>query len=325
MELLFISLDEEYTNIIEGALAVRISEGINISVISDLNYLKEYSKSDHKVDLLIVDEKCLEYTERIIAANRVVVIEQNEISEGCVYKYGGAQAVLRGLPDGFIKSDGLNESKLIKVATVTGGSGKTTTALGVANALFSIGRKVLYMNAENVQNFSWLLDDSIYLSEDVIKMMTRPANVAADQILNSVVNNGFDYLPEIKGILSAWQISLDMILNIAKEICKKKIYDYVVLEMPREATSRDNFGVHVNESVVLTMTQDGYSKEKTKRFIELMGYETKNCFLVCGKYHGTAEETFDEKIGGCIICERINYDESGNYKNAFVRTAFAIS
>ena len=325
MELLFISLDEEYTNIIEGALAVGISEGISISVISDIKYLTEYSKSDHKVDLLIVDEKCLGYTERIITDNKIVVIEQNEVNEGCVYKYGGAQAVLRGLPDGFIKSDGLNESKLIKVATVTGGSGKTTTALGVANALFGIGRKVLYMSAENVQNFSWLIDDSISLSEEVVKMMTRPPRVSAEQILNAVEHNGFDYVPEISGILSSWQITTEMILNIAKEICKKKVYDYVVLEMPREVTTRDSFSAHANESVILKMTQDSYSKEKTKRFIKLMGYEAKNCVLVCGKYQGVAEEINDERIAGCIVCERIKYIEDGNYRNSFVRTALAIS
>lgn len=324
MELLFISLDEEYVNIIEAALGAGISGGIDISVISDAQYLAEYAKSDHKVDLLIVDEKCLDYTEKIIAENKVVVIEKNEISEGYVYKYGGAQAVLRGIPEGFIKSGGLNESKLIKVATVTGGSGKTTTAIGVANALFGIGRKVLYMSAENIQNFAWLIDESKYLPEDIVKTFTRPARLSADQILMAAEKNGFDYIPEIRGILSSWQISLDMILNIAKEICKKKIYDYVVLEMPREVTTRDDFSAHANESVVITMTQDSYSKEKTQRFIELMGYDTKDCVLVCGKYRETGT-VLGESIGNCLICERIKYDDNGAYRNAFVKTAFAIS
>ncbi len=325
MKLLLISLDEEYVNIIEGAMAGGLSGKVDISIISDMKFLSEFANYDYKVNLLIVDEKCVEYTGKIKADTRLIITERNDNTEGFIYKYGGGQAVLRSIPIEYIRSDGLNDSKLIKVTGITGGSGKTTTAIGVAKVLYEMGRKVLYINSENIQNFSYLIDEEKTLPDEVIRVLTKPATVSADYILRAVEKNGFDYVPEMRGVLSSWQITVDIMLDIAGEICKRKIYDYVIFEMPDEVTTKDAFRIHPGENAIVTLLQDKYSVKKTERFIEAMGYTPESCFLVCGKYRADEEDALGETVENCTVCEKVAYDTTGQYKDCFVRTATAVS
>lgn len=327
MELLFISLDEEYVGIIEGALVTGLSRRMKISVISDIRFLTEYSNSEHKVSILIIDEKCLGYAEKIKADKTFVITEKNDASDTTIYKYGGAQAVMRAIPLEFIRNDGskLKETKIIKVLSPCGGSGKTTTAVGVSRALFEMGRKVLYINTENIQNFSFVIQEEKRLSEDIIRLLTRSVSVSCDYLLSSLENKGFDYVPQIDGLLSSWQISLDVLLDIAYGIRDKNIYDYIVVEMPKEIMPKESFMVHENENVIVTVLQDEYSCLKTKSLISNMGYKSSNCVLVCNKYDENENKAFEQEIENCPVCEYIKTDKTKQFTDCFVRTATAVS
>ncbi len=327
MELLLISLDEEYVNLVEGTLASSISSKVNISIISDIKYLAEYSKHESATGILIVDEMCIDYIEKIRANKRLIITEKNDSREGIVYKYGGAQALLRALPMEYIRrrdGGGLQETKIIKIASATGGSGKTTTALGVARAFFEMGRKALYLNAENIQDFGYLLCNKDNLKDEVVRVMTKPAAVSADYVLSAVVNEGFDYLPPVRGLLSSWQISVNTILDIAKEIAGRKLYDYIILELPRDTVAREAFKIHDNEIMLLTVLQDAYSFEKTVKLISVMGYEENNCVIVCNMFKNTEEITFEREISGCSVCDLINYDRTKSDVKRYITTATAV-
>ncbi len=327
MELLLISLDEEYVNLVEGTLARSLSSKVNISVISDIKYLSEYCKHEVATGVLIVDEKCISYIEKIRANKVLIITEKNDSREDSVYKYGGAQALLRAIPLEYIRKGGdgsLKETKIIKVATATGGSGKTTTAIGVARAFFEMGRKVLYINSENIQDFPYLLCNKEHLKDEVIRVMTKPAAVSADYVLNAVVNEGFDYLPAVSGMLSSWQITVNTLLDIAKEIAGRKLYDYIVVELPKDVVDRDAFKIHDNEMMILTALQDNYSFMKTSGFISIMGYREENCVVVCNMVRNNEEISFGREIEGCSVCDFVNYDRMRSDVKRYITTATAV-
>lgn len=286
---LLISTDEEYNRNIEEQLASELGEHVQLEMITDRAYLEEYLKSPHKVDTLLTEEKLMpEITAAIAARAAFLLTEETGTGNQEISKYGGAQALIRALDPALLRNNGgieSRETKIIDICSVAGGSGKTSTALGVAARLASMGRKVLYISTESFQNFNSFLNTDSCMSDNLLKCMATHSNQLAETAVSEIMHGKFDYIPQIGMITSVYQVDEQSMLEMAEAIRQVRVYDYILIEHPEDITKYTYIALMKSERLIITTLQDKASYEKLKRLYSFTGSSIGECVIVCGKYH----------------------------------------
>ena len=139
--ILVVSSDIEYVTSIECILATELDYKYNLEVITDKDYLEEYLEEAHKIEVLIIEDNMMSAFSDAQIVGRAIIISDGESQENVINKLDGAEAILRNLGARYLKATsqmGNITSKVIDVVSVSGGSGKTITALGIA--MQQIGR-----------------------------------------------------------------------------------------------------------------------------------------------------------------------------------------
>ena len=155
-KILLISLDREYTEKVEGKISFLLNEYSKLEIIDSREYLTEYLQSDHpKIDVLIADESVYVDAIKVQPADKSYRLVEGDREADSVSKYEADEGIVNVIGKEFLKTGERVEetTHVINVVSVDGGSGKTKAALGITAQLAAQGYRVLYMDAENVQNF----------------------------------------------------------------------------------------------------------------------------------------------------------------------------
>lgn len=290
---LLVSSDQEYNMNIEEQLAASLGDNVQLELITDSAYLSEYLQKPHKVDVLIEEEHFVAETAGAVMAGMTFQLTEETGTEGNhISKYGGTQAIVRMMDQSFLKEDGTSysrETKLIDICSVSGGSGKTVTALGVAKRLGEMGRKVLYICSCSFQDFYSLLpceageEQHPYMSQVLLRAMTDRPQAAADAALAEIVHGVFDYVPQVEKLPSAYQIKDVSYYAIADEIRNRQIYDYILMEYDNRLTGELMARLMQGERLLITSLQSRGAVQRLERFASLIGTNAQG-IVVCGRY-----------------------------------------
>lgn len=287
--IIIVSTDEEYILNIEKELAFQLADNVIIEIISDLNYFEEYQKQPHKVDIILIDECNKKNVSINMQAEHIFDLVDNPFSFGSVQisKYGGAQAIIRCLPHGMIKNiDFSKQTIIVDVCSVSGGAGKTATALGTAYRLAEEGRKVLYMNMESFQTFYGLLSKELPLramSERLIMSMTMNPRTAADCTMEEVIHDKIDIIPQLDELTGNYQISLKTYYALVDELVKRHIYDYIFCEYPRDITIEMMTRILAGRRLLITTIGDRAHLDRLGKFSKLLKTYSGQAAVVCSR------------------------------------------
>ncbi|MCR5669764.1 MAG: AAA family ATPase, partial [Butyrivibrio sp.] len=169
---------------------------------------------------------------------KIFVISDKEPEERSVNKLDGADGILKKLGSGYLKASsqaGNIKTSVIDVASICGGCGKTRVAIGIAKALCDMRKKVLYIDAENIQNFYEILEPDNaegrkYIEGAQANELLTPDSCRLSDIDEKIVKDKFDYLAPLKGSLMRYQLCADMLVTLAETAAAENVYDYIVLE-----------------------------------------------------------------------------------------------
>lgn len=291
METIFLLCeDEEYNLNIEAQLALQLGSNVILHIITDKQYLEQIISKPSEVSVIIAEPGFIPLIAAKIKAKAVFILDDRGVNlpQGHISKYAGAQAIIRVLDSRLLAQDGdisKRETQIIDVASVCGGCGKTLTALGIAKKLSLTGRKVLYVNVESLQDFyTFFQDKKDHMSDEMIRAMSYITNESLERIISGVAHDTFDFIPEIRQITTEIKIFDRTYYELVRQIAKRYLYDYIVVEHGINLSLEMLKWLSDSNRLVVVLSQDKTSVDRTERFIKgIQGFKGQ-CFLICGKY-----------------------------------------
>lgn len=317
--ILIISSDDEYNISIEYKLSSALKEDVRFDLISDSDYLKEYLKSPHNINILIVDPSFMNHINGTIRSEKAYILTESATTKaGEISKYGGADSIIRELDDSFLRKsfdDKSRDTKIIGICSPSGGCGKTVSAIGMCLRLSEMGKKVLYINAEAFQTFESVIDKSgafhnggptlpdggrTFMTDEVKRAIAAGSPNASNVILANVRKGKFDYIPQSMDVLSTYQVTEDKIFHVVKSLQSGKIYDHIVVEFESGLSASRLTLLSECERLVIVTGQGREDDERRERFIKLLSTGLVEIVYICARCRN--ENSID---GNAQICEYI--------------------
>ncbi len=263
---LVICFDEEYVCSIEGSLANNIRNEFELEFITDQRFFDIFLHNDRSADVLLIDEKIVPSLSREkIGAKTYIITESDQVGPNLISKYSGSIGILKQLGGDYVKrncDECEYKTKIHDVVCIGNPALKTYAALGVSMQLSKYGRKVLYLCAENLQDFKQYMDDA---TNKEVKCATTA--IALKGIINGesrdieaiTINDSFDYIEQFDHFLSAYGITEKNMYSLAEKIQQFDIYDDIVLEHSYGFSIDSLARLEKSRSVVICAKQDSHT------------------------------------------------------------------
>ena len=235
--------DLNYLIPLQAKFAEEMYEQMELEVITDADYFAQLFAMPQTAEILVVSEEL--YTPEILRHNIThvfVMMEQQEMGHTTqlnihrLYKYTSIKEIFTqisgiGGESLDIHRESRKAPKLITVCSASGGTGKTTVAMGISSCLSKQYRRVLYIGADRIQTFQRLLENSAPVaSTDVYASLSLSSHNAYDAVRHVIRKEGFSYLPPFKMSLLSLGLDYDIFTRIALQARASGEYDYVVLD-----------------------------------------------------------------------------------------------
>ncbi|MCR5155765.1 MAG: AAA family ATPase [Butyrivibrio sp.] len=288
-KILLISLDREYTEKVEGKIAFLLNEYSRLEIIDSREYLTEYLKTDHpKIDVLIADESIYADALRVQPSDKSYRLVEGSKEADSVSKYEADEGILSAIGKDFLKNtEHVDETThVINVVSADGGSGKTRAAIGIAAQLAALGGRVLYIDAEEVQNFGEFLQtqgDNKW-AKDTMSLAFMNPQADANALNEHIQRGAFDYVPAFKSPLFAYNIGLQSYYNMAEELAAGRQYEYIVIEHGNALTKDLAMFLGKSTTIVMCTDQGIGAAERIERFMDNLIDFKGQCMLLCSQY-----------------------------------------
>ncbi|MCM1288719.1 MAG: AAA family ATPase [Clostridium sp.] len=293
------SLDRKYLSSLELSFTKKVASNVSLEIITDYEYLLNFFSIPRKIDCLIIDEDL--YSEMVDKQHiNCVFLFTEQTTDSLqrfnnieyIYKFSSVKEIFHkvvgkmGLDINNGKRDG---SKSVKTSTIMvyspiGGSGKTIVALGLANQLADLNKKVLYLNVQSLQDFQPMVGDYGYCENGFDRYLMRKDPNVAKEMQRSVVNVGFDCLRGFKGSMLSYGITDEHYIFLIQNLVESKMYDYIIVDSSTEFSSINSKIMSFSDKVVVVATQGRSEEYKINSFIHSIEYSEDKFLFVCNKY-----------------------------------------
>ena len=307
--LLLVSTDEEYVTSVLGNLAYNISDEYSIEVITNIDLLSSILGTNNKIDVLLIEEKLLPYVANSNIFGRVFVITETDgIGANIISKYAGALGITKIMGQAYLKKSDdsrAGRTKIHDVVCVDNPDMKTVTALALSEQLAKFGRKVLYLCADNLQDFYSVkkFKESSLAMEEQALIINALLNGNSRELDRVIAKDSFDYIPQFEHFLSSYGMDSAAIFRVADEISKMELYDEIVIEHPFGFTLDSITRIENSESVILVTGRGERTLGKLKKLFDNTRGVAKNCVLVC---YPSSEIDGCRELLGVTVCEHID-------------------
>ena len=111
-----------------------------------------------------------------------------------------------------------------------GGAGKTAVALGIACCMSRMRRKVLYVDAEYMQDFQVYMASRKTLSKEALMcLQSNPADIY-EKMKRFISREGFSYLPASPRYLQLYNVGMDAYFNLIRGAKASGEYDFIIVD-----------------------------------------------------------------------------------------------
>jgi cellulose biosynthesis protein BcsQ len=332
LSIMLVDLDEKYLMPIELKFIEELEDKVDIMIISDESYLKEYFSSPKKIDVLVINENLYTHEfEKHNIGNTFILIENEgegsteNLNVHRIYKYKSVKKLYSDIMNNSVTKsmellNKIEETKVFMIYSPSGGSGKTTVGIGLAAALTGVNRKVLYISTESLQSFYFVKTEKYCPSGFDKLMISREENIL-DSLDSVIDNNIFDYLLPFRQALSSINIKLSDYQFLIDKIKSSGKYDYIIVDTSTDLTAEKSMLMSKCDKVILLA---GQGKEETIKLNSLLfnidcSNESKFLFI-CNKYLQNKENHLikDEFLNKCNIVEYIEYFNEENITVQFL-------
>ena len=218
-------------------------EKVDLEIITNEDYFNDLFSVPQKADILVVSEDLYSLSlQKHSLAKVFLMTEQYEEEQTAdlnitrIFKYTSIKEIFNEILGKsanvlHIENDTKQEPQIIVVTSASGGVGKTTVAMGISVGLTKNYKKVLYINAEQLQTYQYLMQNKSSISSiDVYrKLMSVKENIYSE-IKHLIRTEVFSYVPPFKSALMSIGIPVNIFSTLAAEAKKSGDFDFIVID-----------------------------------------------------------------------------------------------
>jgi len=274
-------------------------EKIDLEIITDEQYFATLFSAPQRAEILIVSEELYSQSmQRHNISHIFVMNEQYEedqtadLNVNHIFKYTSIKEIfneITGKSADVLKINNATkqDTQVVLVYSASGGTGKTTTAMGVSASLTKNYKRVLYINAARLQVFHHMLENhsSITASDVYSKLATSNDNIYAE-IKHVIRKEMFSYLPPFKAALMSLGIQYSVFLEIIKAAKKSGDYDFIVVDADVSFDEDKAELINIADKVVVVTNQNRASVLATNLLVSnITGINPEKYFFVCNDFN----------------------------------------
>lgn len=273
-------------------------EQVDLEIISDSNYFDNLFSIPQSADILIVsDELYTESLQRHNVSHIFVMNEQFEedqtgdLNVNHIFKYTSIKEIFNEITGKSadvlkIEKNGKQETQVVLFYSASGGTGKTTVAIGVSASLTKNYKRVLYINAARLQAFQHMLENhSPVTASDVYAKLSSPTDTIYNDIKHVIRKELFSYLPPFKAALMSLGLNYSVFEKIIASAKKSGEYDFIIVDAD-VAFDEDKAALfNISDKVVILTTQSFSSALATNILVSnVNGANTDKYIFVCNNF-----------------------------------------
>ncbi len=290
--------DVNYVIPLQLKFAEDFFEKVDLEIITDAAYFREFFALPQKADILIISEELYDASMQRHNISNVFVLDEQYEEDGTgdlnvnhIFKYTSIKEIFNEVfgKSGDIFGDGLGqkeETQVIVFYSASGGVGKTTASVGVSAALTRNYKKVLYLNAARLQVFQHMLKNQtpITASEVYTKLSAPSKNIYAD-IRHVIRRESFSYLPPFKTALMSLGISYSVFEKIILSAKKSGEYDYIIVDADVAFDEAKAELLNLADKVVIVVRQSLSSVLATNLLVSnINGVNSDKYIFICNDF-----------------------------------------
>lgn len=290
--------DESYILPLKQKFAEEFFEKIDLEIISDEAYFRELFSMPQKAEILIVSEELYDQSlKRHSISNVFVMMEQYEegntddLSINRLFKYTSIKELFNEITGKSsevlnLKDSAKKEPEIVLIYSASGGTGKTTVAMGISACLTKLYKKVLYIGADRLQSFQRMLDNpSSIAATDVYSKLANPGKSIYEDIKHVIRKEEFSYLPPFKAALMSLGLKYSIYERIAEAAKKSKDYNYIVIDTDVTFDEDKAQLFNIADKVVIVTEQTAASVYATNLLVaNLNGVTSEKYIFVCNNF-----------------------------------------
>lgn len=293
--------DENYLIPLEMKMAFSFSDVVSIEIISSKEYFGDFFSKPQTIDVLVIEEEYYDSSLYRHNIKKIVVLSETvsyptEVNSGVIhlFKYSNIKVLLDQIvpKDWGETGDNFKKTRLITVLSAVGGSGCSSVALGLSLYLAQCYKRVLYLNAEEMQNFGYYISHHSPLPLSVANLFKQTSTLYSE-LKSYIVSSRFDYLPQIQVSRESLGISRTAYSDLAKQAVLSGDYDYVVLELGTTYVIDEFVSLDYSDKSIIVTNQDEYSAYKTDMFFDVIHCKNSDkVIFACNRFDTEQENVY---------------------------------
>jgi len=203
------------------------------------------------------------------------------------------------------------ESRILIAYSPIGGIGTTTIAVGLARTFIRLGKKVLFVGADNLQSFAWIMQNPEYMESGFENILVYNEECDIKDIKRNISSEQIDILRPFNKSLISLNLTGKDIIKIIKSVKDTNEYDYIIVDASSNFDENTSILMSYATNVLILVGQDKKSVNKLECLFKNINYsDGEKFFFVCNKYDQTKENYLvsnNSPITG-MIKDYIEYD-----------------
>lgn len=285
---------------------------IDLEIITDKDYFNQLFSVPQKADILIVSEQLYDYSlSKHNLDNIFILAEQfeeettDELNLKRIYKYTSIKEIfieVTGNSSGALDIDDnkKKETQVILVYSAAGGVGKTTVATGLSANLARNYKKVLFIGAEHLQTFQYILENpSPIASEEVYAKLKNPGDRIYEDLRNIVRKEGYTYLPPFKTGLLSLDLSYSVFAQIILSVKRTNEFDFIVVDADSVFDEDKAKLIGMADRVIVVTDQSKAAVFATSALVSnINGIKSDKYIFVCNNFVADAPNAITDSGAG---------------------------
>ena len=274
-------------------------EKVDIEIITELGYYEQFFNIPQKVDILIVSEKLYSQSMQLHNISHIFVMneqyEEEQIADlnvNHIFKYTSIKEIFNEIIGKSadvlkIEKNEKKETQVVMIYSASGGTGKTTVALGVSAALTKNYKRVLYINAERLQTFQHMLENrsSITTMDIYAKLVVAEGDIYSE-IKHVIRKELFSYIPPFKAALMSLGLRYNVFEKLILSAKKSGDYDFIIVDADITFDEDKASLFNLSDKVVFIVNQTFSSVFATNVLVtNINGTNSEKYIFICNNFN----------------------------------------
>ncbi len=278
-------------------------EKVDLEIINDTEYFDTLFSTPQRADILIIsDELYNQSMQRHNISHIFVMNEQYEeeqtadLNVNHIFKYTSIKEIFNEITGKSadvlkIENNSKQETQIILFYSASGGTGKTTVAMGVSASLTKNYKRVLYINAARLQVFQHMLENhSAITAADVYAKLAGATDNIYEDIKHVIRKELFDYLPPFKAALMSLGLNYSIFEKIVSSAKKSGDYDFIVVDADVTFDEDKATLLNIADKVIVVIKQTLVSVLATNILVSnINGADADKYIFICNDFEKEEE------------------------------------